>query len=166
VDGPPPGIVNASREDMMKLASADFANGGTIPMRFTADGDNVSPALAWHGAPEEAKSFALIVEDPDAPSGLFTHWTIWDIAPTTTRLDEEIVDIPMVNKMKQGENDFSRIGWGGPSPPRGHPHRYFFHLYALDEKLPLSPGATRDEVNRALAGHIIAEATMMARYGR
>jgi Raf kinase inhibitor-like YbhB/YbcL family protein len=148
------------------LTSAAFADGGTIPKRYTADGEDVSPALTWHGAPPGTASFALVVEDPDAPHGLFTHWLIWNIGAESRRLDEEIPNEPELAGMRQGENGFGRIGWGGPSPPKGPPHRYVFRLYALDAKLPLPRGGQRVLFDRALEGHILGEAKLIATYGR
>ncbi len=144
----------------LALGSAAFADGATIPRRFTADGDDVSPPLAWRGRVPGAASFALIVEDPDAPRGLFTHWLVWGLDPDATSLatgEEDHV---------QGENGFGRVGWGGPSPPPGKPHRYVFRLLALDTKLALARGATRAQLDRALEGHVLAEAKLIGMYGR
>src|SRR4051794_38193732 len=124
----------------LAITCADFANGGTIPDPFTCKGANVNPALHFYGVPPEAKALALIVEDPDAPSGSFTHWVIWNIAPTATSIGEKSVPLGAM----QGTNDFGRVGYGGPCPPSGT-HRYVFRLLALDGPLELRSGAKRAE---------------------
>jgi hypothetical protein len=148
----------------MRLTSASFADGDTIPRRSTADGVDVSPPLTWTGRPPGTKSFALICEDPDAPRGLFTHWLVWDINLTSLR--EGLPKEPVCMGVTQGENDFGRIGWGGPRPPHGESHRYVFRLYALDSRLSLPPGSKRAELDRALQGHVLGEATLTGVYRR
>lgn len=148
----------------MKLTSRAFQHEGTIPENHSKNGCNVSPALEWSGVPEDAVSLALIVDDPDAPSGLFTHWLVYGIDPKEKGLGERLPaagELP--NGARQGENGFGDIGYGGPRPPSGT-HRYFFHLYALDTDTQLPPGLTRDELEGAIRGHVIAEAELMGRY--
>ena len=148
-----------------RLESPAFAEGATIPRLHTCEGADLSPALEWSGEPEGTKSFALIVDDPDAPAGVWNHWLLWDI-PASTRA------LPQGFKTGQsgegGTSDFGRLGYGGPCPPKGHgPHRYFFKLIALDvPSLGLRRGARRAELDRTLAGHVLAEAQRMGTYER
>jgi Raf kinase inhibitor-like YbhB/YbcL family protein len=143
------------------LTSSAFANGGAIPSRYTCDGENLSPPLTWSGAPNGSRSLALIVDDPDAPVGTFTHWLAWGIDPEAGGLAEG-QPAPV-----EGRNDFGVIGYGGPCPPPGHgPHRYFFNLYALDSELGLPPGASRLQLERALVGHVLAPAELVGIYQR
>lgn len=149
------------------LATKAFANGGEIPKKHTCDGADVSPALSWNDAPAGTQSFALIADDPDAPVGTWTHWILWDIPAKSTGLPE---GVPKVEESgdgaRQGRNDFRHIGFGGPCPPPGKPHRYFFKLYALDSKLGVTAGANRSELERAMKGHVLAQAELMGKYGR
>lgn len=151
----------------LKLTSAAFQPGGTIPKKFTCDGPDVSPALAWSGAPAGTKSFALIMDDPDAPVGTWVHWVLYDLPAGMHELAENVAkqeELP--DGARQGRNDFRRIGYGGPCPPPGPAHRYFFKLYALDAKLGLKPGATKADVEKAMKGHVLAQGELMGRYGR
>lgn len=151
----------------LKLTSTAFEPGGTIPKKFTCDGPDVSPALAWSGAPAGTRSFALIMDDPDAPVGTWVHWVLYDLPVGTHELAENTAkqeELP--NGARQGRNDFRRIGYGGPCPPAGPAHRYFFKLYALDAKLALKAGATKAEVEKVMKGHILAQSELMGRYGR
>jgi Raf kinase inhibitor-like YbhB/YbcL family protein len=141
------------------VTSAAFSNGGKIPDRFTCKGADESPMLQFHGIPGSAKSLVLIVDDPDAPSGLFTHWLVWNIDPSMTEIAEKNVPTGAV----QGTNDFGKIGYGGPCPPSGT-HRYFFRVSSLDQKLNLKSGAKRSELDKAMQGHIVARGELMARY--
>ncbi len=145
------------------LTIAAFADGGLIPAKFTCEGANVSPELRWNDAPANTRSYALIVDDPDAPAGTFTHWVLFDIPAERSSLAEGASAIGVA-----GKNDFGRAGYGGPCPPRGHgPHRYTFKLYALDiASLKLKAGAGRREMETALRGHILAQATYLGRYER
>jgi Raf kinase inhibitor-like YbhB/YbcL family protein len=145
----------------MKISSSAFQEGGTIPEKFSKNGQNVSPELRIEGAPAETKSLALIVDDPDAPGGLFTHWLLWTIDPKTTRIAEGSGP----NNGVQGKNDFGDIGYGGPQPPSGT-HRYYFKVFALDRPLGLKPGAKRKEVDAAMKGHVIAQGELMGRYSK
>ncbi len=143
------------------LVSPSFVKGGKIPAKYTCDGENVSPPLSIVGVPKEAKSLALIVEDPDAPGGVFTHWILWNIIPQTTMIGENSVPEGAV----QGKTDFGAVGWGGPCPPSGT-HRYFFKLYALDTTLNLDRGADKQELVRAMEDHILSGAELMGLYSR
>jgi Raf kinase inhibitor-like YbhB/YbcL family protein len=149
------------------LSSTSFANGGDIPRKYTCDGADVSPALAWSGVPSNTKSLALVADDPDAPVGTWTHWVLFDLPSSATSLPENVskaAELPSGGR--QGQNDFHRIGYGGPCPPPGKPHRYFFKLYALDRKLDLKPGCSKQELEQAMQGHIVAQAEVVGRYGR
>ena len=150
-----------------ELHTTAFKPGGDIPQKFTCDGSDASPALAWSEPPDGTQSFALIMDDPDAPMGTFVHWVVYDL-PSATRLLLE--GIPqgqeLVGGGRQGRNDFPAIGYGGPCPPPGKPHRYFFKLYALDKKLDLKAGVTKPAVEQAMKGHILAQAELMGRYRR
>ncbi len=145
----------------MKITSSAFQEGGNIPSKFTCDGADANPALRFEGAPAEAKSLALIVDDPDAPVGLFTHWLVWNIDPKTTEIVENSAPVGAV----QGTNDFPKKGYGGPCPPSGT-HRYYFKVFALDQTLDLKPRAKRAEVDAAMRGHVIAQGELMGRYSR
>jgi len=150
----------------VKLTSAVFEQGGLIPATYTCDGRDVSPPLAWSGAPDHTKSFALISDDPDAPMGTWVHWVAWNIPGTTTALEENVPKKETLpNGMKQGTTDFRRIGYGGPCPPSGT-HRYFFKVYALDTNLNLPARTTKKELERAMQGHILAQAELMGKYKR
>ncbi|HPG41478.1 MAG TPA: YbhB/YbcL family Raf kinase inhibitor-like protein [bacterium] len=150
----------------MKLSSAAFTEGGMIPSKFTCDGVNVSPSLAWEGAPVNTKTLALIVDDPDAPAGIWVHWVLFNIPPQTQNLSENVPhDKVLVNGASQGINDFRKFGYGGPCPPGGT-HRYYFKLYALDTTLKLAPGSSNRDLVNAMRGHILAEAQLMGKYKR
>lgn len=142
----------------LKLASRAFANEAAIPDIHSKDGGNVSPALSWSGVPEQTRSLVLIMDDPDAPSGLFTHWIVYGVDPRTSEFQERVP-----NGVRQGINGFGETGYGGPQPPSGT-HRYFFHLYALDTDSDMPPGLTREEINGVIEGHVIEEATLMGRF--
>ncbi|QQG35755.1 MAG: YbhB/YbcL family Raf kinase inhibitor-like protein [Micavibrio aeruginosavorus] len=152
----------------MKLESADFSQGGDIPRQYTCSGRDISPQVTWSDVPVDTKSFALIVDDPDAPSGTWVHWVAYNIPGNKRGLPENVDAIlQMQDGTRQGRNDFLEIGYGGPCPPQGHgSHRYFFKLYALDSKLDLLPGASKSELERAMEGHILAQAETMGRYER
>ena len=144
-----------------------FKSGEEIPKKFTCSGAGVSPPLRWVNPPHRVQCFALIVDDPDAPLGTFTHWLIWNIPAGSTDLSEGLPrKTALENGVQQGTNDFNRIGYGGPCPPAGKPHRYFFRLFALDAPLDVRPGATRSELDRAMAGRIIAQAEYMGTFRR
>lgn len=151
----------------MQLTSTAFNEGEPIPAKFTCDGSNVSPPLKWSGVPSGTKSLALIADDPDAPMGTWVHWVVFDLPPTVTDLPEALPKTQFIpGNAKQGLNDFKHLGYGGPCPPRGKAHRYFFKLYALDTVLEFKPGASKKDVERALSGHILAEGQLMGTYKR
>lgn len=150
----------------IKLESPAFAEAGMIPSRYTGDGEDVSPFLKWSGAPAGTKSFALIVEDPDAPGGLWVHWVVCDIPSDAKELPENASSAHKLPKgASEGMNDFHKTKYGGPCPPSGT-HRYYFRLYALDALLGLKPGATRKQVMDAMKGHVLAEGELMGKYTR
>lgn len=144
-----------------------FSPGDAIPKDYTCDGADTSPELSWSGAPSGVQSFALMAEDPDAPVGTWTHWLIWNIPAQNTGLPTGIPkDEFLSDGARQGLNNFRRIGYSGPCPPSGNPHRYFFKLYALDSKLDLKSGANRDALEQAMTGHVLAQGELMGKYGR
>ncbi|NOZ70621.1 MAG: YbhB/YbcL family Raf kinase inhibitor-like protein [Chloroflexi bacterium] len=150
----------------MKLTSPVFAYGEPIPRKYTCDGEDISPPLQWGDAPADAASFALIMDDPDAPVGTWDHWLIFDIPPTATGLPEGIPsDAHLSDGSVQGTNSWQRIGYGGPCPPRGQ-HRYFFRLYTLDSKLKLGPETNKASLLKAMKGHVLAQAELMGVYQR
>lgn len=153
------------------LATPAFDNNGTIPRKYTCDGEDLSPALKWADVPAGTRSFALIMDDPDAPPGTWVHWVIYDIPGDAKGLDEGLPKRETLpNGAKQGlcwgVNDFSKVGYYGPCPPPGKPHRYFFKLYALDTKLALPAKATRSQVETKMKGHVLGETQLIGRYGR
>ncbi len=151
----------------LTLESTAFGAGERIPAKYTADGQDVSPPLRWSEPPEGTKSFALICDDPDAPRGTWVHWLIWNIPADVRELPEAVPPREeLANGARQGTNDFGRIGYGGPAPPPGRPHRYFFRLYALDTVLELPAGARRAELEDAMKGHVLAGGELMGTYGR
>jgi Raf kinase inhibitor-like YbhB/YbcL family protein len=141
------------------VTSPAFSAGAEIAVKYTCNGQSVSPELRISGTPPAAKSLALIMEDPDAPGGLFTHWLLWNIPPQTTKLAENSVPPGAL----QGTNDFSRRDYGAPCPPSGT-HRYVFKIFALDQPIELKAGARRAEVEAAMKGHILAQGELMGRY--
>lgn len=150
----------------IKLTSSAFSDGGPIPSKYTCDGTDVSPPLEWEAVPDGAKSIALICDDPDAPMGTFVHWVIYGLPAETTRLQEAVpTDRTLPNGAAQGTSDFGRIGYGGPCPPSGT-HRYFFRLYALDAEVDLEPGATKQQLLRAIGEHVLAQGQLMGTYRR
>ncbi|MBZ5586520.1 MAG: YbhB/YbcL family Raf kinase inhibitor-like protein [Acidobacteriia bacterium] len=148
-----------------KLFSNAFSDGGWIPELHSCTGADVSPTLEWSGEPPETRSFTLVVDDPDAPAGTWTHWLLYDIAPKVHSLAQ---GYKPGNLGLSGANDFGRQGYGGPCPPKGHgPHRYFFKLYALDvQTLGLPAGVKTTELHPALKSHVLAEAQYMGRFER
>jgi Raf kinase inhibitor-like YbhB/YbcL family protein len=156
---------------VMELRSPEFAPNAAIPARFTADGANVSPSLEWRGAPAGVKSYALIMDDPDAPAGIWVHWVLYDIPPAVTRLPQEIPRMPLLpDGTKQGQSDgggaLSAMGYVGPNPPPGATHRYFFKIYALNAKLNLPPRATKFQVEAAMQGRIVGRGELIGTYAR
>ena len=150
----------------MQIASPHFSEGEMIPKQYTCDGPDISPELTWEGIPNGALSLVLICDDPDAPMGTWVHWVLFNIPPGETGLSAQIKpEASLSNGALHGTNDFGRLGYGGPCPPGGT-HRYYFKLYALDIKLSLESGATKAEVEKAMEGHILAEARLMGKYSR
>lgn len=151
----------------IQITSTAFVEGQPIPEKHTCDGKDVSPPLQWTNPPAETKSLALIADDPDAPVGTWVHWVLYGLPRETTGLPEGLDKSQYVlRSARQGLNDFKRLGYGGPCPPRGKPHRYFFKLYALDTEIELKPGATEKELLRAMEGHILGEGQLMGTYAR
>jgi Raf kinase inhibitor-like YbhB/YbcL family protein len=151
----------------LEISSAAFSAGETIPKKFTCDGPDVSPQLKWNDLPAKTQSIALIMDDPDAPAGTWVHWVLYDLPANTRELPEGAAKQEQLSGgARQGRNDFGKIGYGGPCPPPGKPHRYFFKLYALEAKLGLKAGATKDDVERAMKGHVLAQAELIGKYGR
>ncbi len=151
----------------IEVTSPAFDDGEFIPVRHTCQGEDVSPAIEWANVPAEARSLALICDDPDAPRGTWVHWVVYDIPPGFTSLAEGIPPHEVTpDGAKQGLNDFNRLGYGGPCPPPGGPHRYFFKLYALDIEPGLPAGATKADLLRAIEGHVLAEGQLVGKYKR
>mgnify|MGYP000219930702 CR=1 FL=1 len=152
----------------MSLTSPAFANGATIPRRHSCDGEDLSPALAWSGVPENARSLFLICEDPDAPGGVFRHWAAYNIPPDMTGLDESFSPHSQEAGIRQAVNDFGKVGYGGPCPPRrDKPHHYHFQLYALDAVLDDVPSsATCAEALRRAQPHVLETVELTGLYGR
>ena len=151
------------------LSTPAFSNGAAIPVKHTCDGTDRSPELHWTQPPAGTKSLALIVDDPDAPVGDWVHWVLYDVPASVRSLQEEMATSGRLESpagARQGRNDFGKLGWGGPCPPPGKPHRYFFRLYALDRVLDLEPGATKAGVERSMKGHVLAEAELYGTYAR
>lgn len=151
----------------IRIMSPAFADDQPIPGRHTCDGEDLSPALMWMELPSETKGLALICEDPDAPGHPWVHWVLYGIPPTISELPESLEPRDMVlGSVRQGMNDFKRIGYGGPCPPPGKPHRYFFRLYAVDRPTDLAPRSTKQDVLRAIEGHVLAQGEVMGTYAR
>jgi Raf kinase inhibitor-like YbhB/YbcL family protein len=150
----------------MQITSSAFTEGTMIPPKYTCDGQDISPPLEWKEVPAGTKSFALITDDPDAPMGTWVHWVAYNIPSNITKFDENVKpEKEFKNGMRQGNNSWPKIGYGGPCPPSGT-HRYYFKLYALDTMLDLKPGSTKAQVLQAMKGHILAEAQVMGKYKR
>jgi Raf kinase inhibitor-like YbhB/YbcL family protein len=148
------------------LTSAAFEEGGAIAPRYTCDGLGVSPPLSWDSVPNGTKSLVLIADDPDAPGGTFVHWAIYDLPPETRRLPEDVPNRRTLSSgARQGVNGAGSIGYTGPCPPSGT-HRYFFEIYALDTRLGLGGGATKERLSDAMEGHVLAEGRLMGTYRR
>jgi hypothetical protein len=143
------------------VTSSAFSEGGKIPRLYTCDDQNVSPPLAWTGVPTNTVSLALIMDDPDAPAGTWVHWVLFNLPPSLTGLEGG-----KNGGGTEGKNDFNKLGYGGPCPPRGSNHRYFIKVYALDRMLDLKPGSTKAQVENAIKGHILAQGQLMGKYGR
>jgi Raf kinase inhibitor-like YbhB/YbcL family protein len=164
----PGGSPTAKEKSMsLQITSSAFAEGQPIPKKHTCDDQDVSPPLKWSGAPSNTQSFALIADDPDAPGVTWVHWVLYDLPAITNELAEGVEPSQhLPGGAQQGLNDFHRPGYGGPCPPPGKPHRYFFKLYALGQVLDLKPGATKQELLKAMEGHVLAEAHLIGTYQR
>ena len=151
----------------MKLTSPSFENQQPIPAKYTGEGPDASPALMWESAPSSTKSFALICDDPDAPVGTWVHWVIYNIPAGTAELPEGVAKSDTAAGAKQGVNDFGKVGYNGPLPPRGHgKHRYVFKLYALKSELELKPRSTKKQVEDAMKGQIVAQSELVGTFER
>ncbi len=175
----PPAAGGATPAYRIEVTSPAFAAGETIPAKYTCDGEDVSPAISWRlvrqdpsavgprSAPAEVKSFALIADDPDAPGGTWTHWVVYGIPPGVGELREGVPSgANLSGGGRQGVNDFRRLGYGGPCPPRGAPHRYIFKVFALAGDIELDAGATKKELLAAMDGLVLYQGQLMGRYGR
>lgn len=151
----------------LALTSPAFRDGETIPVAHTCDGEDLSPPLSWAGVPVETRTFALVCEDPDAPRGTWVHWLLWNLQADAVELGPGVPPRPELPAgARQGLNGGGDLGYSGPCPPPGPPHRYFFRLYSLDTSLNLPPGVNRSDLDAAMAGHILAEGTLMGTYAR
>jgi Raf kinase inhibitor-like YbhB/YbcL family protein len=155
----------------MEISSPAFGANEAIPRQYTCDGEDLSPALNWSGVPEDSVSLVVIMDDPDAPPGTWVHWVLYDVPGEAPGLpegvpDEERLEDGAVHGLCWGVDSFNRVGYHGPCPPPGTPHRYFFRLYALDTRLGLPPRATKFEVLKAMKGHVLGQAELMGTYGR
>ena len=153
----------------LSLTSTAFKEGGPIPTKYTCDGADQSPPLAWSGIPQGTAAFALIADDPDAPARTWVHWVIYDVPAVSGGIPENVSKVEAPKEIKgavQGRNDSHGVGYGGPCPPPGSAHRYFFKLYALAAPLGLRPGASKQDVERAMGGHVLATAQLMGTYAR
>lgn len=149
------------------VTSSAFKEGTPIPPKYTCSGENLSPPLSWNGIPTAAKSLALISDDPDAPVGTWVHWVVYNIPPSRNGLEEGVPPKPELPGVAlQGKNDFRKIGYGGPCPPPGKQHRYFFKLYALDIELDLPAGISKGDLEKAMQGHILAQGQLIGTYQR
>ena len=164
--GPPPESAPLPESGPLTLTSPEFVEGEPIPSKFSCDSENISPMLEWTDPPAETQSFALIMDDPDAPVGLWVHWVLYNIPAEARSLPENVPgDSTLADGSIHGKNSWDRIGYGGPCPPGGT-HRYFFELYALDIVLDAEPGLTNTQLIRMMEGHILAETELMGTYTR
>jgi len=151
----------------LTVLSSAFQEGDRIPTKYTCQGQDISPPLAWSQPPVGTQSLALIVDDPDAPGGVFTHWVLFNIPSESRELAEAVpTQAKVTGGALQGKNDFGRIGYGGPCPPPGSPHRYQFTLYALDQPLDLKAGVSKKQLLGAMEGHILAQGRLTGIYQR
>lgn len=156
----------AAQDSSLTLTSPAFQNGGAIPERYTCSGRNESPELAWIGVPGRTRSFVLILDDPDAPIGTFTHWVAYNLSPTAKVLPEGMATLTAAGNGDQGLNGSGEIGYMGPCPPPGKLHHYHFRLYALDEKVDLKAGATAQQVEAVMKGHVLAQTELVGVFQR
>ena len=161
-----PTVETGGRQVTMALTSSAFAAGESIPAKYTCDGDNVSPPLQWEQPPAGTQSLALIMDDPDAPSGTFVHWVYYDLSPASSGLPEGVSNDEKPSQGgTNGKNGVGRLGYTGPCPPSGM-HRYFFRLIALDATLDAAAGLTDDQLLQAMQGHVLTQAELMGVYSR
>lgn len=168
-EGEPEKVTEQKREAAMSLTSEAFEPGGRIPDRYTCTGEDISPPLSLEQVSADAESLVLILDDPDAPGGVFDHWLLWNIPADTTEIPEGIPQAKQVEQLGgavQGTNDFNELGYRGPCPPAGTEHEYRFQLYALDKKLELPPGSKRAALEQAMEGHVLEEGTLRGVYSR
>jgi hypothetical protein len=159
-------VSNAQQGSAMKIQSSAFTEGQPIPQKYTCEGEDVSPALSWSDAPSNTKAFALIADDPDAPAGTWVHWVLFNLPAQAHQLPEGVPKTEQAAGGVQGKNDFKKVGYNGPCPPPGKAHRYFFKFYALDGPLSLKSGATKQDVEKAIQGHVLSHAETMGTYQR
>ena len=151
----------------INLTSTAFTDGSIIPKQHTGDGADTSPPLHWSEPPQATKSLALVCDDPDAPRRTWVHWVIFNLPGDSRELKEAVpANDVLANGAKQGKNDFGSVGYGGPAPPPGKPHRYFFKIYALATVLDLPAGASKEQVVAAMKGHVVGEGQLVGKYGR
>ena len=151
--------------DSLQLTSPSFETDAAIPAKYTCDGEDVSPALAWNDPPAATKGFALVMDDPDAPNKTVVHWVIYDLPAATRKLPEGVAkDLKLTDGSLQGKNSHGKIGYSGPCPPHGMVHHYFFKLYALDKSTGLKPGATKAQLEAAMKGRILGKAQLIGRF--
>jgi len=149
----------------LTLTSSAFAAGAAIPPQYTCKGADNSPVLEWSGSPANAASFAMIMDDPDAPAGTWVHWVLWNLPAATHSLPQGVPKREQLDDgSRQGKNSFQKVGYNGPCPPAGQTHRYFFRLYALDTKLNLAAGASSDQLDAAMKGHVLAQSEYMGTF--
>lgn len=156
-----PESIEGGNVETLKVTSSAFSEGASIPRKYTCEGENVSPPLSWSPVPAGTESWVVIADDPDAPAGTWVHWVLYDLPPETESLPEGAPGYGVA-----GRNTSRKEGYSGPCPPPGPAHRYFFRIYALDTTLNLKPGATAAEVEKAMAGHVLAKGELMGRFSR
>jgi len=156
---------SAAKGSAVTVTSSSFLAGGAIPEKYSCKGLDISPALSWRGVPAKTKTFAVIMDDPDAPAGIWVHWVEWNIPATQHSLTENVAKSEQLDDgSEQGRNSFGKTGYNGPCPPMGQTHRYFFRVYALDGKLTLAPGSDRAALDEAMKGHTLAEGEYMGTF--
>jgi hypothetical protein len=162
-----PSTIQTGAAMSFQISTSAFPSGEMIPKKFTCDGPDLSPPLTWKDAPAATQSFAIIMDDPDAPVGTWVHWVLYKLPASTNELPEGVEkQEQLASGALAGRNDFRKIGYNGPCPPPGKSHRYYFKLYALDTKLSLNAGATKADLERAMKGHILSRTEIIGRYGR
>jgi Raf kinase inhibitor-like YbhB/YbcL family protein len=159
--------MTATAQAQIQLTSPAFTQGSAIPSVYTCEGEDISPPLVWSGGPVERRSLALVCDDPDAPRGTWDHWVLYNLPGQAAELAQGVPKVPeLPSGARHGRNSWGKLGYGGPCPPPGKPHRYFFRLYALDIVLNLPPGASKTELERAMTDHILGQGTLMGTYQR